>query len=128
MLITSIYSSLLAFVFVYLSVRTLRLRRRLRIGIGDGGNQQMLRAMRVHSNFSEYVPLALIALFLVETSGASYLLVHFLGGALLVGRISHAYGVSKTNENFFFRVSGMALTFTSILSSACYLLISAILR
>ena len=88
----------------------------------------MLRVMRVHSNFAEYVPLALITLFMVETSGASFFLVHFLGGALLLGRISHAYGVSNVNENFFFRVSGMALTFTSILSSACYLLISAIFR
>jgi uncharacterized membrane protein YecN with MAPEG domain len=128
MAISSLYTSILALVFVYLSVCTLRLRRRLRIGIGDGGNLEMLRAMRVHSNFAEYVPLALIALFMVETSGASNLMVHFLGGALLVGRISHAYGVSKINENFFFRVSGMALTFTSILSSAIYLLITSIFQ
>lgn len=128
MAITSLYTSFLAFIFVFLSIRTLRLRRRLRIGIGDGGNEQMLRAMRVHSNFAEYVPLALISLFMVETSGASHYLVHFLGGALLVGRISHAYGVSKINENFKFRVTGMALTFTSILSSAIYLLISRLFR
>lgn len=128
MAMTSLYTSILALVFVFLSIRTLRLRRRLRIGIGDGGNEQMLRAMRVHSNFAEYVPIALMSLLMVETSGASYYLVHFLGGALLAGRITHAYGVSKINENFFFRVTGMALTFTSILSSAIYLLMSAFFR
>lgn len=60
-----LYAALLALIFVFLSVRTLRLRRTLQIGIGDGGNTEMLRAMRVHSNFSEYVPISLILIFLV---------------------------------------------------------------
>jgi len=65
--ILPLYAALLAMLFVALSIRTLRLRRRLRIGIGDAGNEQMLRAMRVHSNFAEYVPLTLFLIYLAET-------------------------------------------------------------
>lgn len=50
-----LYASMLALLFVALSVRTLRLRHRLNIGIGDAGNREMLRAMRVHPTFAEYV-------------------------------------------------------------------------
>lgn len=48
MYILPIYAALLVLLFVVLSIRTLRLRRSLKIGVGDGGNPQMLRAMRVH--------------------------------------------------------------------------------
>jgi len=117
-----LYAALLALIFVFLSVRTLRLRHTLKIGIGDGGNTDMLRAMRVHSNFSEYVPISLILIFLVEAQGSQPWLVHALGLCLLVGRLSHAFGVSQARENYTFRVAGMALTFTVLMTSAVYLL------
>jgi len=65
------------------------------IAIGDAGNPQMLRAMRVHANFAEYAPFTLRLAFMFELQGAHYLLVHALCICLLVGRISHAHGVSK---------------------------------
>jgi len=117
------YAALLALLFVVLSVRTLRLRRSLRIGIGDSGNETMLRAMRVHANFAEYVPLSLFLLFLVEGKGAHVLLIHGLCLCLLVGRLSHAFGVSRPNEDYRFRVLGMSLTFTTLIVAAAYLLV-----
>ncbi|MBL8413154.1 MAG: MAPEG family protein [Propionivibrio sp.] len=117
-----LYAALLALLFVALSIRTLRLRRRLRIGIGDAGNEQMLRAMRVHSNFAEYVPLTLFLIYLAEMQGAHALFIHALGLCLLAGRLSHAYGVSQANENYTFRVAGMSMTFTSLISASAYLL------
>jgi uncharacterized membrane protein YecN with MAPEG domain len=122
--IPAIYAAVLALMFVGLSIRTLGMRRRLGIAIGDAGNPEMLRAMRVHSNFSEYVPLGLLLMLLVAASGAHPMLAHFLGLTLLAGRIAHAYGVSHSRENYRFRVSGMALTFTSLITSSLYLLLS----
>jgi len=119
----SLYAALLALLFVALSVRTLRLRRRLRIAIGDAGSTEMLRAMRVHSNFAEYVPLSLLLIYFAEVSGAPLLLVHALGLCLLAGRLSHAFGVSQLREDFKFRVFGMAMTFTVLGVSAGYLLL-----
>ena len=124
--IPAIYASILALMFVGLSVRTLGMRRRLKIAIGDAGNPAMLRAMRVHSNFAEYVPLGLLLILLAAGSGAHPVLVHFLGLALLAGRISHAYGVSQSRENYSFRVAGMALTFTSLITASLYLLFSQV--
>ncbi len=120
--IVSLYASLLALLFVALSVRTIRLRRSEGIAIGDAGNKAMLRAMRVHANFAEYVPLSLLLVCFVEAGGAPAVLVHFLGLCLLLGRTSHAYGVSRVKEDFRFRVSGMAMTFTVLLVSSSYLL------
>lgn len=120
--ITILYASLLAILFVFLSVRTIRLRRILKIAVGDASNTKMLRAMRVHSNFAEYVPLAIVLIYFAESKSAYPAFVHFLGIGLLIGRSYHAFGVSQEKENFKFRIAGMAMTFTVIISSALYLL------
>jgi hypothetical protein len=115
---TPAYAALLSLMFVALSLRTIRLRRRHRIAVGDGGNAELRRAMRVHANFAEYAPLALLLIFFVEHDGGGMLLVNALGGALLAGRLLHAWGVSQDPENFRYRVSGMALTFGTIITAA----------
>ena len=120
--VVSLYAALLALLFVALSIRTLRMRRKLRIAIGDAGNEVMLRAMRVHSNFAEYVPLSLLLIYFVEASEASSLFVHALGACVIVGRLSHAFGVSQVQEKFAFRVVGMALTLTPLGVAAIRLL------
>lgn len=118
LLITPLYAAIIALLFVALSVRTLRLRHRFRVAIGSGDNRVLERAARAHANFAEYVPLALVLIFFLEIQTGNTLLVHILCAALVIGRLSHAYGVSQTKENFRFRVFGMAMTFTVILSSA----------
>jgi uncharacterized membrane protein YecN with MAPEG domain len=114
-MITPIYVALLAILFLFLSFKTIKVRKKLQIGVGTGDNPELLRAMRVHANFSEYVPITLILILSVELLKGYFILVHSLGAALLVGRILHAYGVSQTKENLKFRVSGMLLTFSTML-------------
>ena len=121
---TPVYAALLGLIFVALSLRTIRLRRRHRIAVGDGGNPELRRAMRVHANFAEYAPLALLLIFFVEHDGAEMLLVHALGCALLAGRMLHAWGVSQDRENFRYRVSGMVLTFGTIITAALAIFIA----
>jgi len=112
--IAAVYAAVLALVFIGLSLRTIRLRRRAQVAIGDGGDRLLARAVRVHANFAEYVPLALLLIFFLESSGAPRLVVHGLCALLLVGRLLHAWGVSQPKEEFRYRVAGMALTFTAI--------------
>lgn len=116
-MITPIYVALLAILFLFLSFKTIKVRKRLQIGVGTGDNPELLRAMRVHANFSEYVPITLILILSVELLKGHFILVHCLGAALLIGRVLHAYGVSQTKENLKFRVSGMLLTFSTMLVS-----------
>lgn len=114
MTIVPTYAALLAFFFVGLSVRVLRLRRRLGIPIGHDGDATLLRAVRVQANFAEYVPFALLLAAFVETAHGSPRFVHALCAALLLGRVVHALGVSRSAERLAYRVVGMALTFVPI--------------
>jgi uncharacterized protein len=121
---TPLYAALLSLLFIALSVRTIRLRRRHRIAVGDGDNAELRRAIRVHANFAEYAPLALLLVFFVEADGAPGLWVHLLGIALLCGRALHAWGVSQPQENFRYRVSGMMLTFGVIAAAGLTILLT----
>ena len=124
--VTPLYAALIALVFVLLSIRTLRLRRRFSVGIGDGDQQLLARASRAHANFAEYVPIALLLIFFLEMSISTALWIHLLCVVLLVGRVIHAYGISQIDENYAYRVAGMALTFTAIITAAVGLLLTAI--
>jgi uncharacterized protein len=126
-MITPIYAALLAIIFIFLSISTIKTRRELKIPLGDGKNPKLIKIIRAHSNFAEYVPFALILIYMAESQGAAKLLIHLLGIMLLTGRAIHAYGISQQNENYVFRVSGMTMTFTSIATSAIYLLIFSFL-
>ena len=116
--ITATYASILTLIFIALSVRTLRFRHRYRVAVGTGENKELERAARAHANFAEYVPIALILLFFLETRYGSGIWIHALGASLVIGRAVHAYGISQVRENFTFRVTGMALTFTVIFLAA----------
>ena len=115
------YVVLLVLLFLVLSVRTIRLRRRLGVAVGHGEHIALLRAMRAHANFAEYVPLALLLLYFDATTDAPAWFIHALGAALICGRLTHAYGVSRVDEVFFFRVFGMALTLSVIAIAAGWL-------
>jgi uncharacterized membrane protein YecN with MAPEG domain len=126
--ITPLYAALFALLFFAVSVRTILLRRRLKIAVGDGGQPQMLRAMRVHSNFAEYVPLTLLLVLMLEWQGGHAALIHAFCLVLLVGRLSHAVGVSQVAENYRYRVFGMGSTFTAMVGSAACILGLAVWR
>jgi uncharacterized protein len=117
-----IYAALLAFFYVYLSARTIGVRRKVKISIGDGGDDEMLRAMRMHANFAEYAPITLILLAFVDLQGGPIWLLHSLGVLFVLARLSHAYGISSVQAPGKFRVAGMVGTFTTIAVSAAWLL------
>ena len=116
--VTPIYAGLLALLYVFLSFRVIRMRRGARINLGDGGDAEMQRRMRVHGNFSEYVPLGLILMFLAEWLDQSVWLLHLMGVLLLIGRSAHAYGVSHAPQIVPVRVAGMVCTIAAIVIGA----------
>jgi len=121
--ITACYAAVMAIFFVLLSVRVIKLRNTLKVGFGDGGDKRLKRAVRVHANYAEYTPLALLLIAFAEQASGSSWWIHALAVALLVGRLSHAYGVSQMKENFTFRVFGMGTTFAVLLAAAVTILI-----
>ena len=127
MTITPVYAALLGLLFIALSVRVIRLRRTRKVAIGVKGDPVIERAMRVHANFAEYAPLALLLIAMLELKGAAGLWIHALGALLLAGRALHAYGLSRPDEDFRFRVAGMSLTLSAIGLASASLLALAIL-
>lgn len=109
--ITALYASLLTLVFLTLSFNIIRLRWKFKVGVGDGGERMLTKAIRVHGNFSEYIPIALILLACYELSGASAIWLHALGGTLLLGRVLHAIGLSKSIGTSMPRFVGTSSTF-----------------
>lgn len=124
--VTPIYAAVLGLVFTALSFRTLLLRRKIKIGIGYGDQPVLIRAISVHANSAEYVPLALRLIFFLQARTQTILLVHILCVPLLLGRVIHAYGVSQINENYTFRTIGMVLTLGVIISTSLRLMVSFI--
>ena len=113
--ITSLYAGLLALLLVTLSAKTILMRRKTRTSVGDNGNPDMLRAIRVQGNFTEYTPFALLLLALSELQGAPGWAVHVLGLILLVGRLLHVWGFGSTPQIIPARQAGMVLTFLMII-------------
>jgi uncharacterized membrane protein YecN with MAPEG domain len=120
--ITPIYAALLGLIFVVLSIKTIIIRRQNKVAVGDGNNLLLQRAMRVHANFAEYTPIAIILVGFVEGLKYNVIIVHILLTAFLLGRIIHAYGLSKIDEDFRFRVFGMVLTFNVITISSALII------
>ena len=125
--IVPVYAAVLAFIYIVLSTRVIQARRRsAKVAIGTKGDVQLERKMRVHANFAEYVPFALLLATFVEMQGRPAWFIHLLCLALVAGRIIHAYGVSQEHENFRLRMAGMATTLTVLAVMAVWLLMGAI--
>ena len=116
--LTGFYASLLALLYIGLAINVIRLRKKFKVGINDGGNKDLAKAVRVHGNFAEYVPVALLLLACYELNGASVIVLHALGAMLVAGRALHVIGLSKTIGISMQRQVGMLSTFFVILALA----------
>jgi len=110
MIVTPFYAGLLGLWFLVLSARVVQ-RRQDGITLGDGGDPRMLRLIRGHANFAEYVPLILLLMALLELGHTSTYVLHALGIGLLVARLLHGFALSFTQHFRFGRFYGAALTF-----------------
>jgi len=109
-IVTPVYAGLLVLWFLVLAWRVIR-RRGHGISLGDGGDAAMLRVIRGHANFAEYVPLALLLMAILELCNFSAYVLHGLGAMLLIGRLLHGYALSFTDKFQFGRFWGTTLTF-----------------
>jgi uncharacterized membrane protein YecN with MAPEG domain len=121
-LVTALFAGLNGLLALALAINVSRTRARLKIGIGDGGNAEMLHAVRLHANNAEYLALALVLLAVDEILGAPELVIYGLGACLLIGRLLHAAGLGPSGGLTGGRAIGMALTWLVILLACCYAL------
>lgn len=119
MSVTLVYAGALGLWFLALSVRVVLGRVGPGApGLGDGGNPMMLRRIRGHGNFAEYVPLVLAMMGFLELSAEPRWVLHCLGLALLLGRLLHGYALSFTQQSVFGRTAGILLTLMALLGAS----------
>ncbi len=120
--VTSGYAAILGLLAIALTVRVILHRVKLKIGAGDGGNAQLARDMRAHSNFTEQVPLALLLILLAEAIGTPATVVHGLGLVLVLARFASAWGLSQSLGTTKGRQAGAGLTILVVAVSSLLIL------
>lgn len=120
--ITSLFAALLTLLLLALSIRIIIIRNRERIGLGVGESKPLEVAVRIHGNFIEFVPMAVLLLALMELAGAGAMMLYVCGGVLFTARISHAVGLTKSIGTSVYRAYGVLGTFGVLLFQAAYLL------
>ena len=104
--ITALYAGLLAIYSIWLSFQVGSMRGKTGISILHGDNMELAEKMRRHGNFTEYVPIALILIGVLEINGGSPIFLHVLGVVLVIARVAHAKGLYHENMGHPLRAVG----------------------
>ena len=112
--ICALYAGIVGLLLLVLAARVSYLRRTLKIGIGDGGDRVLLRAIRAHGNSVEWAIPAILFLLVAELTRAPPLLVHLCGLAIVLGRVLHAIGLSRSAGVSFGRFVGSGLSWVAV--------------
>ncbi|AMK77115.1 MULTISPECIES: MAPEG family protein [Methylomonas] len=115
-MISAVYAALAALLIAWLSLRVIKLRRAKKVIFGDGGETDLQIAIRAQGNATEYIPILLILLALLELSGGHAALLHTGGVAIILGRVVHARGLLRANLDQ--RVLGMQITIFTLIGLA----------
>ena len=128
MRITGIYIALSVLLVLVLAARVSIGRYRARVGLGTGGDEDLLRRVRVHANALENLPLALLLLLVLDLAELQPLWLHVFGIALILGRVLHAIGLSRSSGTSFGRATGTGLTWIVMLVMALMVLAQVVMR
>ncbi len=94
--ITAAYAALIGLLAALLTVRVIVNRGRFNVDTGDGGQPALAQAIRAHGNLTEHAPIALLLIAFAESLAAPAAAVHALGAALVLARLSSAWGLSQS--------------------------------
>ena len=115
--ITPIYTGFFGIMLVILSWRVTKLRLKY-----DGpkmrdntGHNELTAAVRAQGNLVEYLPLALLLMWMLETMQFSGWLIHGLGVFLIFARLLHLHGLNEPSGNGVGRKLGTRLTWLHII-------------
>ncbi len=118
--VTILYAGLLGLISVAIAIVVGRVRGKADVSIGDGGNVDLIAAMRRHANFVEVVPLALILIGLLELNGVGKSAIHGLGASLVIARLCHAVGYGTNDSLVTLRIVGAAVSTLIILVASIW--------
>jgi uncharacterized membrane protein YecN with MAPEG domain len=117
--ISALYAALNALVVLALALLVVRQRAKTGISIGEGPTDGPLhRAIRAHANAVEYVPIILVLLVVLDLADANVILLHAVGGGLLLGRLLHGFGLSRSGGISIGRSIGTILTWLALVAGS----------
>ena len=90
---TVVLTGLCALLLVFQSTHISILRVRHKVSIGDGGVNPLMRAIRLHGNTAEHVPIYLLMSAVYELSFGTSTLLLALNGSFLLARLLFAWGM-----------------------------------
>jgi uncharacterized protein len=88
----------------------------------------VLQRIRVHGNFTEYVPMGLVLMLVLELNGAAHGLLHALGASLFAARVLHAFGLGTSTGTSPGRFGGTVLTWLTLLVASGFALYEFLTR
>ncbi|MCH8543043.1 MAG: MAPEG family protein [Alcanivorax sp.] len=120
--VTALYTGLFLLLMTVLAANVVRQRLGGKVSLGDGGNRTLTQAIRAHGNATEYVPLVLIGLAVLELTGTSGAALHLYGGLFFLGRLLHAAGMTRPSDVNKARQAGIALSWLVMVGMAVHLI------
>ena len=120
---TIFFAAIFGLLHVVFTLRVGGYRFRNRISLGDGGDDELLKRIRAHGNFTENVPIGLLLLLLNELNGLAENYLIALGSVFLMARVMHYITIVSKVLPLIFRPISMVLTLGTIAVSAILLLV-----
>jgi len=108
--ITLLYAGLLGLLLVVLSFNMMKCWVHT-TGLGQQSDLDLRRAEALLSSFTDYVPIILLLMGLIESRGAPDIVLHGLGGVLVIARLLHAFGSNRVAGAAGLRFLGAQLTY-----------------
>ncbi|MFK5598456.1 MAPEG family protein [Methylobacterium sp. HMF5984] len=125
---TALFAALFALIYIGLSGWVVGARVSGNVLVGDGGRDGLQRRIRSHGNFSEYVPLTLGLIALLEAGGTRHWIVLTLLWLLLIARLLHPVGMFapvNSPRQFACRGGGILVTLLVMTVAAVLLIVRA---
>jgi uncharacterized protein len=114
--ITPIYAGFFGIMLVFLSWRVTKLRIKHGAHMQNRGHDELTAAVRAQSNIVEYLPMALLLMWMLETMQFRPVVIHGLGIFLVFARLLHLHGLNEPSGASFARKLGTRLTWLHIVA------------
>ena len=97
---TLLTSAVCTLIYVFFSLRVIVARwQGEKLAVEAPADAKLHLRIRIHGNFAEYVPLALLMMAVLEASGANTSYLYSVGAVLIAARVAHAVGLPQKAPN-----------------------------
>jgi uncharacterized protein len=108
--VAALTAGILIFLQMALMIGVILARWRNRQSLSDGGHPDLLQAIRRHGNFAENAAIFIAGFALLELMGGERLGIEIMSAIFVLGRLSHALGLTLQPPVNVFRSAGVVST------------------